>query len=88
MTAGAPGADPRAEGATGQRTSRMFNAADFCLELACTPESEWPRLIGGELRKQQIADHFMAVAAQAPSPGPQQRAIVRAVFRSATGCAP
>ena len=58
-----------------------FDAADFCMTLACTPGDEWADLIGGDPRRQRIADHFLAVAAQAPVPGPEQRAIVRAVFR-------
>lgn len=58
-----------------------FNAADLCMTLACTPPQEWAAIIAGDPRKQRIADHFLAVAAQAPTPGPVQRGIVRSVFR-------
>lgn len=63
------------------RAAGRFDAAAFCMALACAPRGEWPDLIGDDPRRQRIADHLAAVAAQAPTPGPQQRAIVRAVFK-------
>ena len=44
-----------------------FDTADFCMELATTPEDEWPGLIGGDPHRQRIAEHFLAVARQAPA---------------------
>jgi hypothetical protein len=62
-------------------TRTRFDAADFCMALACTPEDQWPALIGDSRRKQEIADYFLSVAREAPKPSPEQLAVVRAVFR-------
>lgn len=62
---------------------RRFDAAQFCMDLACAPETEWPDLIGGDKRRQEVADHFLAVANECPKPTVEQLAVVRAVFRQA-----
>ncbi len=61
-----------------------FNAADFCMTLACAPHDEWPALIAGDPRRQRIARQMLAVLAAAPPVTPEQRAAVRAVFKGKT----
>ena len=66
-----------------------FDFAETCraIAMATSPE-DLARVIGGDPRKQRLADRLAAVVAEAPPVTPEQRAAIAAVLRGAArqGC--